>query len=277
MKNIIVTGSSGFIASYFINKYKEQFNIIPISTRQKNLELIDFSEIEAVVHCAGIAHQSKKIHESRYIEVNTELTGQLATAAKKGGVRHFIFLSSVKVFGTNGWFDDSNKALSVDSNCSPIDGYGKSKLLAEKALLEIEDSNFCVTILRLPLVYGRDAKGNLKLLTWLVDNFSIIPLAIKTSRRSVVSIDNLSEQIAWFICNLESGIFIPQDSNYVSLNTIVKEIARKRNRKIILIYPGKIFINLIKLLLPNFSKRLFGDLAFKLSEDRKQNNYSFKL
>ena len=115
--------------------------------------------VDVVYHLAGIAHHYAE--PSAYQQLNHKATVNIAQQAAAAGVRSFIFLSSVKAMGPA-----NSAAPRSESECTtPVDPYGVSKWDAECALREqFTDSAMSLVILRPALVYGSEAKGNLRLL-----------------------------------------------------------------------------------------------------------------
>jgi nucleoside-diphosphate-sugar epimerase len=113
--------------------------------------------VEVCFHLAGIAH--RRAQQSQYQIVNTDATLRLARAAAAAGVRHFIFLSSVKAMGPPAV---PGRRSEGDTVC-PADVYGLSKWQAEQALQqEFSGTAMSVVIVRPALVYGNGVKGNLQ-------------------------------------------------------------------------------------------------------------------
>ena len=115
--------------------------------------------VDVVYHLAGVAHQHAE--PAAYQQLNHQATESIAQQAAAAGVRCFIFLSSVKAMGPA-----SSTAARAESECTiPDDPYGASKWNAECALREqFAGGDMSVVIVRPALVYGDQAKGNLRLL-----------------------------------------------------------------------------------------------------------------
>jgi UDP-glucose 4-epimerase len=222
-QKIMVTGAKGYIGRNFINKYGNEYHLNPVSlSTSKNL---DFSNVSTVLHLSALVHQTKKLPDKQYFSVNTEQTISLARKAKNSGVRHFIFYSTVAVYGVHGDFSEHKKLINEKSTCNPRSAYAKSKHDAEKALLSLEDDQFVVSIIRPPLVYGKNAPGNMLRLKKLVKLFPILPFGYANNHRSMVYIDNLTYFTKLVIDKSVSGIFIPQDEDKYSIKEIVKTMA----------------------------------------------------
>ena len=171
MNRILITGAESFIGTNF-RKYSNYQNIREISLYENKPEEIDFSDVDVILHLAAIVHQSKKIKEEDYFLINRDLCRSVAEQAKKAGVKQFVFLSTVKVYGK---FIPGSDPWNEDSVCHPEDSYGKSKYEAELALRNLDDSDFTVSIVRTPLVYGYGVKGNMLKLIRLVQTLRTLP------------------------------------------------------------------------------------------------------
>lgn len=117
------------------------------------MEKKDFSKYDVILHVAAIVHNKEKPRlETIYKKVNTDLTLELAEKAKLEGVKQFIYISSMSVYGKRSGIIDRDTVPEPDTN------YGKSKLKAEEGLIEMEDESFRIAIVRPPMVYGKGVK-----------------------------------------------------------------------------------------------------------------------
>ena len=182
---ILITGSNGYVGSSFINQYKNKYSFVKFSLLNQNIENINFDNINIILHCAALVHQKVEHPYEKYHEINVEYPVKLAKLAKQNGVKQFIFISTIAVYG------EEKEKLDENTICNPIKPYGKSKLEAEKQLLQLNDNNFVVSIIRPPMIYGKNAPGNIDSLVKLVKNLSIIPLGKIENKRSFISIQNL--------------------------------------------------------------------------------------
>ena len=183
---LLLTGSSGFIGSYFCKAYGREYEIESFSFRTDDFDKLSLGNIEVVVHLSALVHQMGGASKEEYYRVNFSNTLSLAKKAKGSGVKQFIFMSTVKVYG-----EENERAYGEDTPCHPQDDYGKSKLAAEEALLELEDDNFRVAIIRTPIVYGAGVKANILSLVNLIQKVPLLPLGDIKNRRSMVYIGNL--------------------------------------------------------------------------------------
>ncbi|MCD4768773.1 MAG: NAD-dependent epimerase/dehydratase family protein [Bacteroidales bacterium] len=264
--NVLVTGASGFIGKHFI-KNSDEFNIIELDLIEKSITETDLKGIDTVVHLAAHVHQMKGNHDEEYYIVNRDLAFDVALLAKKCGVKQFIYISTIKVYGESTLL---GLPWNETSPCSPSDHYSKSKYQAEKLVLKLEDKDFKVVLIRPPLVYGEGVKANMLSFIKLVDRWPIIPLGGINNRRSFVYVGNLVAMMKKIINFKASGIFIPSDSNPLSTTSLITLIAKSLNKKRKLFkFPGLI-IPVLKVLKPSIISRLFESLEVEnsISNDR---------
>lgn len=267
-KTLMITGASGFIGSNFIKKYENEYNIIPVCLIKNKPEDLDYTGVDTILHLAALVHQMKGAPEEKYFEVNTELTRRLATTAKEKGVGHFVFYSTVKVYGFDGELNNHDFILTEKSPCNPNDPYGTSKYEAEKILNSLQEENFKIAMVRPPMVYGEGVKGNMLSLMKLINVLPIIPFDYDNNKRSIISTENLLYLTHLIIKNQADGIYLGTEGNPVSIKEIAESIEKGLGKKKINIkFPNFIFKLLCKIK-PDIMVRLYGTLAFK-----QENNY----
>lgn len=268
MKKLLITGSSGFVGNYFINKYKDKYDIRTFSFLKDDINSLDCSDLDVLFHLSALVHQMGGDSCEEYERVNVIQTLELAKKVKESGIKHFVFMSTVKVYG-----EEIDSKYSENSACNPQDDYGKSKLKAEEELLKFEDKNFKVSIIRTPIVYGYGVKANIKSLINLVNKVPLLPFGKIENKRSMVYIGNLCHLVYEIITQEKQGIFLASDDEPLSTTRLIELIAKnldlvKRSgcEKINLfekkIYLVKIpfFESLLELVKPSFHKRLYGSL-----------------
>lgn len=261
-KTLMITGASGFIGSNFIKKYENKYNIVPVCLIKNKPEDLDYTVVDTILHLAALVHQMKGAPEEKYFEVNTELTRRLATIAKGKGVKHFVFYSTVAVWGTHGYFEH-DKVITLKTSLNPLTPYAKSKHNAENILNELKSDNFKIAILRPPMVYGKDCPGNMKRLEKLVDILPILPFGNDENKRTVVHIDKLLDETNRVIQNEKEGIFIPRDGEDMSIKDILEYIFREKNKGKILVRLPKIGVKLLHKIKPRVIESLYGSLSFR--------------
>ena len=241
MKRILITGERSYLGKNldrYLQRYnaqcgREVYRVDSISLRTQGWENTNFSAYDTVVHMVGLAHadvghvteENKKL----YYDVNCELAIQTAKKAKAEGVKQFIYMSSVIVYGAGGGIDEQ-KQITAQTTPNPENFYGDSKFQAEKGLKALEDDAFCVAIIRSPMVYGKDCKGNFRQLAGLAERFFVFP-AIQ-NQRSMIYVENLAEFIRLLIESKKGGYFYPQNQKFVSTAELVVLIGKARGKKI---------------------------------------------
>ncbi|WP_419777618.1 NAD-dependent epimerase/dehydratase family protein [Malaciobacter marinus] len=271
MKKLLITGSSGFVGSHFIEKYSSKYDIKTFSFRKDDLSTLDCSNIDVVFHLSALVHQMAGASASEYERVNVTQTLELAKKAKKSGVKHFVFMSTVKVYG-----EETTSVYTENSECKAEDEYGKSKLKAERELLKLEDESFKVSIIRTPIVYGYGVKANIKSLVNLVNKVPILPFGKIVNKRSMVYIGNLCHLVDEVIGTTEvalPSVFLASDDEPLSTSRLCELIAKSLNKKVYLI-KVPFFESLLKRLKPSFHKRLCGSLEVDNRITKKRLNLS---
>jgi len=263
---LLITGASGFVGSHFIEKYSSKYDIKTFSFRKDDLSTLDCSNIDVILHLSALVHQMGGANASEYERVNVTQTLELAQKAKKSGVKHFVFMSTVKVYG-----EETNSVYTENSECKAEDEYGKSKLKAEQELLKLEDESFKVSIIRTPIVYGYGVKANIKSLINLVNKVPLLPFGKIENKRSMVYIGNLCYLVDVVIEQQKSGIFLASDDQPLSTSRLIELIAKNLDKKIYLV-KIPFFESLLKILKPSFHKRLYGSLEIDNSITKEKLN-----
>lgn len=254
MKKLLITGSNGFLGSYFIHKYQDTYDIKKFSFLQNDFDNLTLDTIKCIVHLSALVHRMSGVSASEYERVNVIQTFELAKKAKESGVKQFVFMSTVKVYG-----EETDCVYNENSICNPEDEYGKSKLKAEKQLLELQDDNFHVSIIRTPIVYGYEVKANIKNLINLVKKVRVLPFGKIQNKRSMVYIGNLCHLIDKVITQQKNGIFLASDDEPFSTSKLIELIAKNLDKKIYFI-KIPFFESIFKVLKPPFHKRLYRSL-----------------
>lgn len=265
MKNILVTGMSGYLGNSFTSEYSKKYKYIKFSLFSDKIEEINFVNVDVVLHCAALVHQ-KEIHKySSYYDVNVKYPYDLAAKAKENGVKQFIFISTIAVYGND------IEIIDEDTETNPVTPYGISKLEAEKKLFELNDESFTVTIVRPPMIYGSNAPGNIDTLVNLIRKVPILPFSNINNKRSFIYIENLCSVIDELINTKKSGIFLISDKDSLSTTKLCELISLNLNKKLYLIRIP-LFETFLKLVKPDLHSKLFGNLEIN-SNDLKLDNF----
>ncbi len=233
MKKILITGANSYIGTSFekyVSQWPDKYIVDTVDMIDGTWKQKDFSKYDVVFHVAGIAHVSPnpKLKEL-YYKVNRDIAIETAKKAKLEGIKQFIFMSSIIVYGDSGKIGEK-KIITKETVPNPTNFYGKSKLQAEEGIRALADDNFKVVILRPPMIYGKGSKGNYSKLAKAALILPIFPDI--GNERSMLHIDNLCEFIRLMIKNEESGIFFPQNAEYVQTSEMVRLIAEVHGKKL---------------------------------------------
>ena len=257
MKKILITGANSYIGMSF-EKYMAQW---PEDYQVDTVDMIDgtwreksFAGYDAVYHVAGIAHQKETEENAHlYYAVNRDLALETARKAKEDGIRQFVFLSTMAVYGLE------EGSINEDTLPRPKTHYGKAKLEAEKQMADLRTDEFCLTVLRPPMVYGDGCKGNYQSLVKFAKMMPFFP--DYKNKRSMIHIDRL----CWYVKELidcgTDGLILPQDEEYVCTCHMVRDIAKSMGKDMKLWKLLNPAVSLAKLL--PVGKKAFGDLYYE--------------
>jgi len=205
---------------------KNPFN--PANIMWEQADLTDVNAVAAicekyspdvVIHCAGIAHQKiGKVNSATYMRVNSESTENLAKAASQVNPSvHFIFLSSVSVYGEGPQINihrlrrfhrvkniqrvEEINVVGEESECKPSSDYARSKLDAERRLIALADEGILndLIILRLAPVYDREWSFNLNRRVLAPLTITYIRFGSGLQRMSALARPNLVDFIEFLI------------------------------------------------------------------------------
>jgi UDP-glucose 4-epimerase len=210
--------------------------------------------------------------EDLYYKVNCDLTIEAAEKAKDEGVKQFIFMSSIIVYGDS---SNINRKKIIDKNTvpQPSNFYGNSKLQAEEGIKPLESDDFKIVILRSPMIYGKGSKGNYPKLAKAAQKLPVFPNI--DNQRSMLHIDNLCEFIKLMIDNEESGLFFPQNSEYVKTSEMVKLIADAHGKKVRLTKMFNPLLRVLELKIGIINK-VFGNLVYEQRISEYKENYRIR-
>lgn len=276
MKKILITGAESYIGVSF-EKYLESFGdayqVDTVDMRDGSWREYDFSSYDTVFHVAGIAHSDggkiSREREALYYAVNTDLTIETAKKAKADGVCQFIFMSSSIVYGKSSSVGKS-KHITPDTEPSPANCYGDSKLKAEKGLWELSTDSFKVVVLRPPMIYGRGCRGNFGTMAKIADKAPIFPKV--KNERSVLYVDNLSEFIRLMIDNGESGTFFPQNREYMNTSEAVRLLGAAKGRRIRLWRGFTLMLRMAGAVV-GFVNKAFGSFTYDMGMSEYKEDY----
>lgn len=227
--SLLLSGHTGFIGKTILNTLSAHCPIVTIGRNQAmvSYDFLNLSNAiprcDIVVHAAGMAHKPISSQEEKKALMAFNVHGtqlflnslELSEALPK----QFIFLSSVAVYGL-----DFGEKIKEDQALAAKDVYGKSKILGEELIKAwCEKHQVICTILRLPLVYGEQAPGNLEKMRKAIQLGRFFNLNHGEARKSMVLVHDLPE----LILQLDgmSGIFHITDGQDPSFKDLSKKIA----------------------------------------------------
>lgn len=149
-------------------------------------------DVDTVFHLAGYAHANDAQDDDaaeQHHRITVLGTQALLTSAVKKGVKRFIFVSSIKAMGEGGDICEDESFVP-----KPESSYGRAKLAAERLVLSA-GPNIQTCVLRLPMVYGHDNKGNLPRMIAAIDRGRFPPLPELGNKRSMVHVDDVVQAL----------------------------------------------------------------------------------
>lgn len=272
---VLITGENSYAGTQFakrISNLNMNWEIDYISVRTDAWKEQDFSIYDAVYHVAAIVHQKEKVeNEELYYKVNRDLTYELALKAKAEGVKSFLFLSTMAVYGLIGKIGEDT-IISKETMPFPTSFYGKSKLEAEELLKGLQSLEFNISILRIPMIYGPNCPGNYNSLSKLAKKTPIFPKI--NNRRSMIFIDHLSDIGIHLMNNKITGVFFAKNPEDINTLEMVNKIAENHNKKI----NNSIILGILVKKIGNklnVARKIFGNIIFD-SADCKIDGFYFK-
>lgn len=241
MKRILITGANSYIGTnveQYLAKYNagqgyEHYRVDTISQKEESWKNYSFAAYDVVFDVTGIAHADiGKVTEEQkalYYRVNCDLAVETAKKAKAEGVKQFIYMSSIIVYGDSAPVGQ-DKLITAQTKPEPANFYGDSKWQAEKKLTPLNDDGFQVAILRPPFIYGVGSKGNYPVLVKLAKKLPIFPVI--DNKRSMLYIENLCEFVRLLIESGGGGVFFPQNAEYATTSEMVRCIAQIHGKRL---------------------------------------------
>ncbi len=237
MKRVLITGAQSYIGDAFASWVKThqtgQIDVQIVDMRNEDWRNTSFSQFDAVFHVAGIAHADignvTPQQKQQYYAVNRDLAVETARMAKAQGVRQFIFMSSMIVYGDSAPAGKT-RVITADTVPAPANFYSDSKWQAEEGLRALCDENFAVAILRPPMIYGPGSKGNYPVLAKLARRMPFF--ADMPNARSMLFIDNLCSFVSLLVLDGGGGVFFPQNAEQPRTSQLVALIAQVYGHKI---------------------------------------------
>lgn len=239
---ILLTGGSGFLGKIILQNAPENCVFTALGRSASNQISCDLSveipnfqnmEFDHVFHAAGLAHIVPKTaeQESNFFKQNLEATEHLLKGLESLSKlpKTFVFVSSVAVYGL-----ESGENIDETQPTNPTTPYGKSKLEAEKLIQSwCKQHSVGCLILRLPLIVGENAPGNLGAMEKAIRKGYYFRLGSGSARRSMVNAIDIARNLpkllgAQGIYHLSDGL----QRSYAEMDTWLAEKNGKSIKKI---------------------------------------------
>ena len=276
MKKILITGKGSYLGNSlkaYLEAFGDCYQVDCLSLRSGDWKEQSFRGYDAVYHTAAIVHQPRSKDApgelARYRAVNCDLAVDAAKKAKAEGVRQFVFLSTMAVYGLTAAFGKT-VTITAQTPTVPTDNYGLSKLEAERALLSLEGPDFRVSILRPPMIYGKDCKGNFRSLVSMARRLPFFPKV--PNQRSMLYVGSLNRLVQQIIDREDRGIFCPQDPEYLNTSAMVQAIAAAQGKRLLLIPGFSWALHLLRHLTGAVDKA-FGSLVYDKALSKLEEDY----
>ena len=237
MKNILFTGSSGFLGLSILPILMEKYFVDTLSFHNISTYTVDLSKekpvfnkrYDMVIHAAGKAHSipQSKYEEQLFYGMNYEGTKNLCAGLESFfPPRNFIFISTVAVYGC-----ESGECIAEDHSLNANTSYGKSKIQAEKYLLEwCERHGVLLTILRPSLLAGKNPPGNLGAMINGIASGKYLSINGGMARKSVAMATDIGRLIPY--CDGNSGIFNFCDDHNPSFRELEELVSKQLNKRL---------------------------------------------
>lgn len=267
---VLVTGVKGYVGSEIVRLFEREcervFTIenkkvrrdveklkdsddafaVDITDREAVLRLENIGEIDVIVHAAGLAHQYGETSREDFQRVNVDGIGNILELARNLGVKHFVLISSVSVYGhSKNKFDGRSnsepenkfalvKSIDEEAICTPDDFYAESKLDGENLARRFcRENSIRLTILRLSTVIGEEDKGNLLRLIRLIDLRYFIWIGKGENHKSFVHREDVARACVTILASEknESEIF-NVSANSLKMRRVVEIVGGQLGKKI---------------------------------------------
>ena len=292
-QRVLLTGATGFVGSAVQQRLLADGHYdltiavrraLSTSSAVRSVQVADLTAetdwaealqgVNVVIHAAARAHIMRdEVADplAEYRKVNVEGTLSLARQAAAAGVKRFVFVSSIKV---NGEQTPLDQPFFADDQPAPEDAYGLSKFEAEQALWQVaKDTAMQVVIIRPPLVYGPNVKGNFASMNKLVAKGFPLPLGAVHNKRSLVALDNLVDLIVTCLAHPAAAnqVFLAGDGEDLSTSDLLRGVAQAMGKpaRLLPVPAGLLQLGATMLGKKAMAQRLLGSLQVDISKNRE--------
>lgn len=170
----------------------------------------DLSGYDAVIHCVGVIPK-KGMNPKTFYTVNHLLTRDFAEKAAADGVKQFVYISSMAVYGVKPSISDG--IVTENTPCLPDTDYGKSKHLGEQELNKLRSDSFRVVNVRVPSIYCKENYAYFSQYEYINSKFKRPIIAFNGCVRSAIHVENLCELLYLLVINGYDGTVCPSDND----------------------------------------------------------------
>lgn len=226
-----LTGSSGFLGSHLLTKIETQgYNALSPKREILLSALASCQNLDLFIHCAGKAHSIKNSaeEEKAFFDSNVELTKKLTSIINENAIRvnTFVFISSVAVYGR-----EEGDRITEEFPLNGQSAYARSKILAEQHLIQwAKKAGVNLVILRLPLIFGENAPGNLGAMERAIKGRYYFQIGTGDARRSMIHVEQLAEFIPTLVG--KSGIYNLTDGHHSTYLEVANFFGNKHKKRI---------------------------------------------
>lgn len=229
MRRVLIVGRTSYLGNSlreYLGRFPEEYFVDMLSVRTNDWKKSSFQNVDAIYYVAALVHiKENSVSEEEWFRVNAILPVEVARKAKDEGVKQFIYVSTMSVYGMQ------VGCINRNTLTKPVTAYGKSKLRGEEELQKLSSEQFTVVILRPPMIYGKDCKGNFSRLKKLALKCPVFPRY--DNKRSMLYIENLNIFAEKVIRQRLSGMFWPQDRKFVNTWEMVRLIRAERKKRLL--------------------------------------------
>ncbi len=242
---VLLTGAGGFVGGGILRALHASGHEIFGLVREKKRELpeyvhqliadleepgtLDFEiSFDCIVNAAGLAHQSLGTEYSRFYDSNVRTASNLAQFAVQNGIKRFIQVSSISVYGSEGY---AGRVIDETTEPKPDDFYGTSKLEAEKALVQRLTGRCELLILRPATVIGRGDKGNIASLIRAIRDRKFVSVGKGENKKSFVHVNDLGATVSALLeTEKEFDGVLNVCSTVTTVSNLIEEVYRSLGR-----------------------------------------------
>ncbi len=233
---VLVTGNMGYIGSvlvpiligrgyevngFDIGYYNDdcrlyEYERIPFAQIIKDIRDVTVNDVEgfdAVIHLAALSNDALgELDPSFTEEINLNSTLKLAKAAKKSGVKRFIYSSSQSMYGVS----DFEGELDEEAPKNPVTAYARTKWDAELGLKEMSSKDFAVVCFRPSTVFGASPKLRCDIVynNFVGCAFTTNKIEIKSDGTPWRPVVHIQDACSAYIAGLEAPLSLVEGKSY---------------------------------------------------------------